>query len=514
MKTVTLEEIIKRVKDVHGERVVLDASTFVLTNKKARFIDKEYGEWWAMPSKVTLGQGHPSGKYEKISESRRASIEDIRNKIKEVHGETIEIIEILKKHGTSRMKGRFIDKDYGEWEADVAPVLGGVGHPKRKMLEYKNRKRDEMVAKAIETAKRDENVEIKENSIIIEKRAKNHKITLIDKDYGEWTTKIETFIDGGIHPNRSHAARKERMIEKYGAACYANSKDFIKRFGNKRTSKAEEEIREFIKSLDFETSVKSISGFEYDVCVESKKVCIEHNGLYFHSEIKGKSKNFHLQKKIACNRSGYRLLHIWEHWWMHRKEQVKGYVESVLGVNRRTYARLCDFKELTYQESSEFLEATHIQGASRRTNLSIGGFLNGELVCVASFGKHHRNNTAIVLNRFAARRGVTVVGGLSKISKMASSIFKQDIYTWADLCISEGNGYDRSGWIKEEILLPDYFYYKSGKGYIPKQALKKSNAGIPDDQTEKEFADENKYFRVWDCGKIRYRFPFISCSSS
>lgn len=45
MKKLTIEEIKQRLKDVHGDMVILDESTYVDTNTKCRFIDKDYGEW-------------------------------------------------------------------------------------------------------------------------------------------------------------------------------------------------------------------------------------------------------------------------------------------------------------------------------------------------------------------------------------------------------------------------------------------------------------------------------------
>jgi len=55
----TIEEIKKRINVVHRGRVALDISTYVKTTIKARFIDSEYGEWWAKPNDIFNGHGHP-----------------------------------------------------------------------------------------------------------------------------------------------------------------------------------------------------------------------------------------------------------------------------------------------------------------------------------------------------------------------------------------------------------------------------------------------------------------------
>lgn len=42
----------------YNGRVTLDASTFTALYKPARFIDQDYGEWWAWPGYVLCGHGH------------------------------------------------------------------------------------------------------------------------------------------------------------------------------------------------------------------------------------------------------------------------------------------------------------------------------------------------------------------------------------------------------------------------------------------------------------------------
>ena len=59
----SIEQIKINLFNVHGERVVLDESTYIDTHTKCRFIDKDFGEWWSTPNNV-IGQKqrHPAGK--------------------------------------------------------------------------------------------------------------------------------------------------------------------------------------------------------------------------------------------------------------------------------------------------------------------------------------------------------------------------------------------------------------------------------------------------------------------
>lgn len=59
-RTLPIEEVKKRLFAVHADQVIIDESTYVKYKTKARFIDKEYGEWWALPSNVIRNKNkHP-----------------------------------------------------------------------------------------------------------------------------------------------------------------------------------------------------------------------------------------------------------------------------------------------------------------------------------------------------------------------------------------------------------------------------------------------------------------------
>lgn len=65
-KTMPVEEIKKRLFQVHGNIVSVDELTYKNTDTKCRFIDKEYGEWWAKPNHIICRkQSHPKRKIEK-----------------------------------------------------------------------------------------------------------------------------------------------------------------------------------------------------------------------------------------------------------------------------------------------------------------------------------------------------------------------------------------------------------------------------------------------------------------
>lgn len=89
------------------------------------------------------------------------------------------------------------------------------------------------------------------------------------------------------------------------------------------TSKAEQEIFEYISTLADNVLHRSkIDGIEVDIYIPSKKVAIEFNGLYWHSE-KFRGEDYHFVKYDCLNNLGVNLLYIWEDEWRDEREKTK-----------------------------------------------------------------------------------------------------------------------------------------------------------------------------------------------
>jgi hypothetical protein len=286
-------------------------------------------------------------------------------------------------------------------------------------------------------------------------------------------------------------------------------------------SKAELEVLAWVQSLGLEAYKYHLDGKELDVFIPSKNLAIEYNGLYSHSEtidvgcqvngtdIRAKSigrpKNYHKEKSDYFKSKGIRIIHLFEHIWRDRNEQVKSYIRSALGANEnRIGARKCELKEVDSKEARAFLEKTHIQGAARHMTLALGLYYQDNLVALATFGVHHRDKTKMVLNRFAGATNWTVSGGLSRLTKEGAKRLG-DIITWADLSLSDASGYINAGWIAEEELIPDYFY-TNFVDVTSKQSRKKAAVNTPAGMTEHQHALLSGWFRIFDCGKLRLRF--------
>jgi hypothetical protein len=124
--SLSFDEIDDKIKKKHGNIITLDRVTYVNRDIPARFIDVEYGEYWAKPAYVLRGSSrHPLRV--KLSCKKRLSVEDIVGRVYEKHGNRISICVETYTH--IRAKALFVDSVHGEWWARPDVVIRGAGHP-------------------------------------------------------------------------------------------------------------------------------------------------------------------------------------------------------------------------------------------------------------------------------------------------------------------------------------------------------------------------------------------------
>lgn len=137
MRKLTIEEVRQKIKNAHGDTLLLDESTYISTNKKTRFIDKDFGEWWTWPSDVFLGRRHPKRFWNILAKERKFSEKEVDERLIKAHAGVVTLD--FSTYINANTKARFIDKDYGEWWATSANVInGGKSHPSRESEKRKN----------------------------------------------------------------------------------------------------------------------------------------------------------------------------------------------------------------------------------------------------------------------------------------------------------------------------------------------------------------------------------------
>lgn len=299
-----------------------------------------------------------------------------------------------------------------------------------------------------------------------------------------------------------------------------------------KTSKAENEIKEFLKSHGIkllQSTRKYLQGIEIDLYSKEHSIGIEYNGNVYHSELfGGKGKNYHLNKTKIAAKNGINLYQIHEDEWYFNQDLVKAKLLHIFNINNgeRIFARKCSIREITSKEKSEFLNNNHMQG-NDNSSICLGAYYNNLLCAVMTFSRtrtmnrYKKNNNFYDLTRFAVLNGYVVVGIASKLLKTFIRKYNPNkIISFADRRWTPDknkNLYTALGFKCTAILPPDYSYYKKSEhrgkrlhkfGFGKSNLKKRFPNSYSKDKTEWEIMQSLGYDRIWDCGKFRYELDF------
>jgi hypothetical protein len=101
---------------------------------------------------------------------------------------------------------------------------------------------------------------------------------------------------------------------------------------NEKTSHYEIEIANYINSFCNNECIKNdrsvLNGKELDLYYPEKKIAIEFNGDYWHSDAH-KSDDYHYNKFIECYNRGITLISIFESEWNSNKDAIKSYIKDL-----------------------------------------------------------------------------------------------------------------------------------------------------------------------------------------
>lgn len=260
---------------------------------------------------------------------------------------------------------------------------------------------------------------------------------------------------------------------------------------------------------------------ELDFYFPEHNLAIEFDGLYWHSELQGKDRTYHLQKTMECETKGIHLLHIFEDEWEHHKEIIVGKIKSLLKKDDRTiiYARKTKLRELSSNESKTFLDTHHLQGADSG-KYRLGLFHNDILISVMTFSKPNASkgniNTVQVgtyeLSRYCSHASYRCIGGASKLLKYFIDTYTpHKIISYADRRYSTvgKNVYESLNFTLSHTSSPNYWYFTTSRGlkrfhrfnFTKKKTI--ALGGNPS-RTEWENMIDLGYNRIWDCGHLKY----------
>lgn len=292
-------------------------------------------------------------------------------------------------------------------------------------------------------------------------------------------------------------------------------------------SKQQYEFKLFLEELNvnfIENTRKIIYPFEIDFYIPDYNLAIELNGNYYHSELSGKLKDYHLNKSILCHSQNIKLIHIFEDEWINKKEIIMSRIKNMLyKTNNTLYARKGTVKTVSFNDKKSFLEQNHIQG-NDTSFCNLGLYIDGSLCSIMTFSKprlalkanKNYNNKFVEISRFCTKLYCNVIGGFEKILnffiKNNSDI--KEIVTFAD-CRWSGldntkTVYNKCNFKFVHLTPPNYFYmFKNNYfnryhrfTYNKQRLIKLFNAD--NSMTEWDIAQSNKMDRIWDCGSMKF----------
>lgn len=297
----------------------------------------------------------------------------------------------------------------------------------------------------------------------------------------------------------------------------------------KYSSINEFEIINYIKQLNVSVVHKDrkvINPLEIDVYIPEKKLGIEFDGLSFHSSgesscelDRGISSRYHLNKTKSCLDKGVQLFHIFENEWLDpiKKDIWKSMISNKLGQSQRVYARKTIIKEINSVEAIQFCNENHLQGGAT-SSVQLGLYTKDNiLVAVMTFNKpryNKRYNWELI--RYCCRKNHTVVGGASKLLSYFRKHYSGSIISYANRRWSNGSLYEHLGFKLINESTPNYFYFETKNGFLPKDMilhsriefqkhkLKDKLEVFDESLTEKQNMFMNGYRIIYDCGNLVY----------
>lgn len=258
---------------------------------------------------------------------------------------------------------------------------------------------------------------------------------------------------------------------------------------------------------------------ELDVLVSGKMLAIEYCGLFPHS-VGGSAAyggrvigpHYHLDKLVAAEALGYRLITIFSDEWQERPAAVRARIAAALGVAERGKGgRHLSVRRTSFSEVRGFLDANHLQGSGPPTGDSYAAFEGDALVGCMTFVKGraalNSSGKSPELARFCGD-GMVRPGMASKLlAAYARDSGAGELVSYADRRWSQGNVYRALGFEPAGASSPGYWYTDDYRTRRHRYSYRKDvlvGMGGDPSKTEAELAEERGLDRIYDCGTLKF----------
>ena len=481
----TTEWFINEAKRVHGNKYDYSKVKYINAKTKVCIIHPKYGEFWQLPYAHLKGQDCSLEKGDKVWKTRkRQTTDDFIEKAKQIHSDKYDYSKVAYINPQTKVciicpeHGEFWQMPYSHLNGNGCPMCGKIKLRKKFQLST-----DKFIQKA--------------------KEIHGDKYDYSKVNYVNYKTKVEIICP-------KHGSFWQTPI------CHFKCDGCPTCKGELSVSKQEIDFVNYVKTIYSNiinlNDRQMINPLELDMYLPFDNLAIEYNGLYWHSS-KKIDKNYHLMKTELCQKQGIRLIHIFEDEWTCKQDIVKSRLKTILGLCEiKIFARKCQFKEVPFKESKEFLENNHLQG-NVNSKYRYGLYYNNELVSLMTFGSKRKSlgskseDGVYEMLRFCNKLNTTVVGGASRLLKhFIKEIKPKRIISYCDRRWSDGKLYEKLGFEFDHYSKPNYFYIVNGKRenrfkYRKSELVKQ---GFDKNKTEEQIMKERHIKKIYDCGTIVY----------
>lgn len=266
-------------------------------------------------------------------------------------------------------------------------------------------------------------------------------------------------------------------------------------------SDIEKDISDFITKPGFTIKNNYIGVYddkrEVDIFIPDKKLAIEINGLYWHTE-KYCSRLKHRDKKDDALKNGIDLIHITDWDWKNKTEIIKSIILNRLGINAlKISGRKCSIDEnISSQVARNFFNQNHIKGfKGSQYYIGLRSNETNEIVMMVSYDI---KNELLEIVRQSSKLNTKIIGGynklLHKIIQKHKSIKK--IHSYVDKDYFNGSFYRGNDWEQ----LPDTdvgYFWTNGNEKISRYQCQKLKNEINEMQSK-------GFYRFYNSGNYRF----------
>ncbi len=478
MKRKSTEEFIIDAYCKHGDKYNYKLVEYTISSSKVDIICPVHGVFKQVSNKHLRGQGCNKCAIDRVALSKRRTSEEFIQEAYCEHGDDYNYKLVDYKNNITKVT--IICPVHGIFEQAPKMHLNGQGCPKCRYIKMRK------------SLRRSFDGIIHQSHLI-----HNGKYEYYDDSYSKIKDKVDIICP-------IHGVFRQRFDNHLNGQGCPKCASFI--------SRQEIELQEWLSAhTEIKTNNRSlINPYELDIIIPSKKIAIEYNGLYWHSESMNKGCNYHLNKYNLCKDKGYRLIQVWENEWLLKRGIVKSIILSAIGkYQKRVHGRKCVIKEIPSKDARLFYDDNHIQGFYSGTHHGL--YYNNDMVSLMTI-KTYKGQA--VLERFVNKTNTIVHGAFSKL---LNSFGCDDIITFTDLRYFTGDVYRNNGFNTIHQTKPNYWYFKNStieiihrRSFQKKKIKDKFHKGLLDyynkDETETVNMIKNNYHKIWDCGNIKFQY--------